>query len=572
MTIIAVLIVFAVFAVFMGLYISRETGVGEERPGEVSEFSISHDTKLITLRAGSTDRIVNLSPLVDGLHSVSSGVTGLATRVDVLETGINDHEGRIGANTSSIDNHEGRIATNTSSITGLATRVDALETEINDHEGRIVANTSAIIDLQSVVTAQISSITDDVLTLTARIAVEEEAAFIRDGTLFSRIINGLEPDVSLTSRNIFPTDFMNMFNENAVNNGSVFTSASINTSKGKRSLKLPNDSTLRWHTPNHTFKYSLGCTFALLLGDLRFDSLLSGGFVEYWMASNVALPMLVETDSIIYSSTYQTNILVNGNTGPSVQCDEFEDYGPGDHHMVIIRALGNRFELFSSRGGTASTPDMVKQDSSVSDRGPLSYFGVNGASLASRTGVTEVLGIYQWTRALSDQEIDILRTVSNRYVATFSRMPSATYPSVSVVAQYAAGTNAVSPIPPMTPADSALTNRLWTVTGGATVSNSGVVTLTKVGKDSTVAVRCRITASSSKTQSSTAAVLEQRLYINGIQHAPGVPDVSSFTNSCSTTSIVSLRKNDTIQLKYSRFSGNGNFIIFNRSMLVIEQL
>ena len=99
-----------------------------------------------------------------------------------------------------------------------------------------------------------------------------------------------------------------------------------------------------------------------------------------------------------------------------------------------------------------------------------------------------------------------------------------------------------------------------------------------MGRDSTTAtVRCRISASASRADNKNVR-LNQLIFINGTELlVPGDAnvDTTSFKTSCMVTTIVNLKKGDTIQLRYqSSYGAGGNVkdMIFNRAVLLIEEL
>jgi len=517
------------------------TGAGDT----ITNLEISPDSRTITLSAdnpvGTKQLVIGLDPIVDS----------------------------IATNTASAAANALAISTNTSAITSQGTRLTTAE-------GNITANVSAI------------------AALTTRVTAEEAAtaqAILRDGGLsFERCIADLSPDIVMTSQNVFPTDINNIFSATTgvvTNNGSSLGGATVLTNPvGKRSLLLPSFNTLKWHTPNVSFTYNTGCTFAIMLGDWKYAPSVTGEWIEYFTASPVATPTYDQTDRYLYGAGAESNFALNGDTNwvPFVITPDLENCTSGVYHMVIFRFLNNKAEMFITRNGRASTPDISLTDTAVAIKPAVSYFAINGGGTnTNRTGITEVVGVYQWARALTDYEINYLRVASNGYTDPMNYLPMApaTYPKVRMMAMYTpsstvAETNAGTTV-------FELTERAWVLgtgsgIGGTLNTSNGIITLNKVGRDSaTATVRCRISAGASRADGKNVR-LNQLVLINGTELlVPGgaESDTTSFKTSCMMTTIVNLKKGDTIQLRYQSSygaGGNANGMIFNSAVLLIEEM
>jgi hypothetical protein len=572
-------------------------GVGDT----ITDLEISPDSRTITLSAnnpvGAKQLVIGLDPIVNSIDTVTASAAANATAIASQGTRLTTAEGNITTNTLAIAGNASAIATNTTAIAGNATAITTNTSAIASHgtrlttaEGTIATNTTAIATNTTAIAGNATAIT----ALTTRVTAEEAAtaqAILRDGGLsFERCIVDLSPDIVMTSQNVFPADITNIFSATSgvvTNNASSLGSASILTNPaGKRSLLLPSGNTLKWNTPNVSFTYNTGCTFAIMLGDWKFSPTTSGDWIEYFMASPVASPAYNQTDRYLYGLGTQSNFSLNGdiNSTPLVSTPELENYSSGVYHMVIFRFLGNKAEMFITRNGRATTPDVSLTDAAVSSKPAVSYFAINGGgAVISRTGNTEVVGVYQWARALTDYEINYLRVASNGYTDTMNYLPMApaTYPKVSMMAMYTPSSTGDEPNAGTTVFQ--LTTRAWVLGTGSSIggtlnTSNGTITLTKVGRDSaTATVRCRISAGSSRVDGKGVR-LNQLIFLNGTELlVPGGvgSDTTSFETSCMMTTIANLKKGDTIQLRYQSSygtGGNAKDLIFNRAVLLIEEM
>lgn len=549
-------------------------------------FDILSSSGLEQLLGGSSEILVDIRPRNDlSLESTTNSTVIISntSRIITLEDATTLLDQRQTTSETNITNNTFAISANATAITSQDTRLTAAEADISAHTLAIGTNTTSI-----------ASNSTAIIALTTRVTAEEAASFqaiLRDGGLsFERCIVDLSPDIAMTSQNVFPSDISNIFaatSGTVTNNGSSLGGASILTNPvGKRSLLLPSGNTLKWHTPNVSFTYNTGCTFAIMLGDWKFSPSTSGDWIEYFMMSPVASPSYTQTDRYLYGIGTHSNFALSGDTygPPFVLTPDLENYASGVYHMVIFRFLGNKVELFITRNGRSTTPDISYTNAAISAKAPVSYFAINGGGVFGvRTGNTEVVGVYQWARALTDYEINYLRVASNGYTDPMNYLPMApaTYPKVRMMAMYTPSSTQVEPNSGTTVFE--LTTRAWVLgtdsgIGGTLNTSNGTITLTKVGRDSaTATVRCRITAGSSRVDNKNTR-LNQLIFINGTELlVPGGAnvDTTSFEASCMMTTIVNLKKGDTIQLRYqSSYGVNGNAkdMIFNRAVLLIEEM
>lgn len=320
-----------------------------------------------------------------------------------------------------------------------------------------------------------------------------------------------------------------------------------------------------------------------MLGDWKYDP--SVDWIECFSASYLPNHPYNQTDRYFYKAG-QTNFSLNGDSSITLlSTPELENYSSGVYHMVIFRFLGDKAELFIKRDGRAATPDISYTGSVVSSKPAVSYFAINGGSTGThidRTGNTEVVGVCQWARALTDHEIDYLRVASNGYTDPMNYPPiyvPATCPKVIMMAMYTPSSTQVEPNAGTVIFE--LTTRPWVLSsgiGGTLNKSNGIITLIKMGRDlANAAVRCRISASASRVDG-TNVRLNQLIFINGTELlVPGGAnvDTTSFKTSCMMTTIVNLKKGDTIQLRYQSSygaGGNADGMIFNRAVLLIEEM
>ena len=542
------------------------TGVGDT----ITNLEISPDSRTITLSAdnpvGTKQLVIGLDPIVDSIATNTASTAANALAITTNVSAIASHGTRL-------TTAEGNIAANSSAITTNTSAITSQGTRLTTAEGNITANATAI------------------TALTTRVTAEEAAtaqAILRDGGLsFERCIVDLSPDIVMTSQNVFPGDIANIFSATSgvvTNNGSSLGGASVLTNPvGKRSLLLPSGNWLKWRTPNVSFSYNTGCTFAIMLGDWKYDP--PTDWIEYFMASHLASPPYNSTDRYLYGGG-QSNFSISGDIiwAPFVPTPELENYSSGVYHMVIFRFLGDKAEMFIKRDGRAATPDVSLTNAFIATRTAVSYFAINGGGYyGTRTGNTEVVGVYQWARALTDYEINYLRVASNGYTDPMNYLPMApaTYPKVRMMAMYTPSSTGDEPNAGT--AVFQLTTRAWVLgtdsgIGGSLDTSNGTITLNKVSRDSTTAtVRCRISASSSRADNKDVR-LNQLIFINGTQLlVPGGAnvDTTSFKTNCMVTTIVNLKKGDTIQLRYQSSygaGGNAKDMIFNRAVLLIEEM
>lgn len=597
----------------------------------VTNFLLDPNGKTITLstvdQVGATDRVVELNPNLlipdsmvtnvtltnpndstihyeverANLPNVASDLT-LTNLFATRDATVLNHTSRIGdletsdvAQNGRLDAVESTNVTQNSRLDGIDMTdtlqngrldgIDILNTNQNNRlDGIDILNTTQNNRLDAVELVNATQ-TTNINALDVRLTADE--VLIADNTLrsqgleYSRIVEYLEPNVWISGRNAYSSDFTNIFTSSrgAVDNGSSFVGATVVTnSTGKRALKLPFGSALKWSTAI-PFTYNLGCTFVAVLGDMAFAPTSSLDWVEFWTSSTSPSYVYANSDRYLYGTnvTNFTNITINGDSiGGIVSTPELEGYGAGVYNMIIMRSLGNLQEWYVTKGSRALTPNLIINNPAVGSKPALNYFGLNGTTFPTRSGPIEILDIFQWNRALSNVELDFLRLAGNGLVSTSSitMTPLFQYPKVRLMCSYTPsntqdeGNEATNVFE--------LNTRAWTMnplmnTGGTLNTTNGLLTVTKLGYDSATTLHpFKVTAMTSRADT-TNARLNLLLYVNGVQS-----NELATLESASTTgfyTVLSLKKNDTVQLRYQSAygsGGNANGIIINRAVLTLE--
>lgn len=545
-----------------------------------------HETRISSLktRADGNDTLnatqnSRLTSLESQTAAALTEVTGSATNTRLLtltekRPGFSDQIRTVDLSNmfTSLDN---QVSSNSSAISSQETRLTTAENNILSQGNRLTTAENNIVTNTSNISSQGSRLTSD----EALIATNTVRA---QGYSYRTMIDMLVPDVAIRAEDLLPNDIANILtNANGVsNNGTDFSAMSILTNPvGKRSLYLPYNAPFKWSTTT-SFKYSTGCTFAIMLGDLRFAPTSSGDWVDYWISSTSASYTYSTIDHLIYgnATTMTAGISINGdNSAQTTSVPEFETYGPGQYHMLIMRASGNVLSWYLTKASRAATPTLTINSAGVGAKGNLNYFALNGVPFGVRSGPTEIVGIYQWARALADWELDFLRLAANGYNDSSSIIPMtpATYPKVRLMTLYTPSSTETEPN--ANTSVFALTTRSWSLvtqasTGGTLSISDGILTITKLGKDSATATSTfKVTAMSSRVDNKKNILLNQLLYVNGVQ----LTDTTSFIAACSATGYLTLKKGDTVQLRYQSSyttGGNANGMIFNRAALLLEEL
>lgn len=549
--------------------------------------NVASDLTLTNLFATRDATVLNHTTRIGDLETSDVAQNGRLDAVEALNVAQNGRLDTVEATNVTQNSRLDAIDMTDTLQNGRLDGIDILNTNQNNRlDGIDILNTTQNNRLNAIELVNATQ-TTNISALDVRLTADE--VLIADNTLrsqgleYSRIVEYLEPNVWISGRNAYSSDFTNIFTSSrgAVDNGSSFVGATVVTnSTGKRALKLPFGSALKWSTAI-PFTYNLGCTFVAVLGDMAFAPTSSLDWVEFWTSSTSPTYVYANSDRYLYGTnvTNLSNITINGDSiGGIVSTPELEGYGPGVYNMIIMRSLGNIQEWYVTKASRALTPNLIINNPVVGAKGALNYFGLNGTTFPTRSGPIEILDIFQWNRALSNSELDFLRLAGNGMVSSSSitRTPVFQYPKVRLMCSY-------TPSNTQDEGNEAnnvfeLNTRAWTMnplmnTGGTLNTTNGLLTVTKLGYDTATTLHpFKVTAMTSRADT-TGARLNLLLYINGVQSAELATLESSSTTGFYT--VLSLKKNDTLQLRYQSAygsGGNANGIIINRAVLTLEEI